>query len=157
MKTYFTYKTRINSQFTVLPGSSHLPARFNRSLSHQITFQKMSCSSESVVPTLRTVTISYSELKASSSPNFCFEVKLCVYLCKYELLESCDRFWSWLKQDKNADLSVKIEQGFGANGLGILAVTDVWIQLLHRYLCIIMLCYRNMTIVLEYDDISNIN
>ncbi|XP_044472355.1 uncharacterized protein LOC123200989 [Mangifera indica] len=50
----------------------------------------MSCSSESVVPTLRTVTISYSELK-----------------------------------DKNADLSVKIEQGFGANGLGILAVTDV--------------------------------
>lgn len=33
---------------------------------------------------------------------------------------------NWLKQDKNADLSMKIEQGFGPNGLGILSVTDVW-------------------------------
>jgi hypothetical protein len=28
-------------------------------------------------------------------------------------------------QDKNHDLSLKIEQGFGPNGLGILSVTDV--------------------------------
>ncbi|KAL9440545.1 hypothetical protein AB3S75_019253 [Citrus x aurantiifolia] len=50
----------------------------------------MTCSSAAVSLTLRTVTISYSELK-----------------------------------DKNADLSMKIEQGFGPNGLGILSVTDV--------------------------------
>ncbi|WCJ29741.1 2-oxoglutarate (2OG) and Fe(II)-dependent oxygenase superfamily protein [Euphorbia peplus] len=46
--------------------------------------------SDSVFPTLRTVTIPYLHL-----------------------------------QDKNADLSFKIEQGFGPNGLGILSVTDV--------------------------------
>nr|GMD98667.1 uncharacterized protein LOC109153162 isoform X1 [Ipomoea batatas] len=30
-----------------------------------------------------------------------------------------------VKQDKNADLSSKIEQGFGANGLGLLSISDV--------------------------------
>ncbi|XP_021277639.1 uncharacterized protein LOC110411696 isoform X2 [Herrania umbratica] len=52
----------------------------------------MSCSSSSQTsfPTLRTVTISYSELT-----------------------------------DKDADLSMKIEEGFGPNGLGILSITDV--------------------------------
>ncbi|KAF5742946.1 hypothetical protein HS088_TW09G01008 [Tripterygium wilfordii] len=50
----------------------------------------MSCSSQPAVPTLRTVTVSYSELK-----------------------------------DKDADLSWKIEEGFGPNGLGILSVQDV--------------------------------
>ncbi|KAJ0031016.1 hypothetical protein Pint_13123 [Pistacia integerrima] len=100
----FPYKTSITSQFIIVPGSSHSPVRFNRSLSSwsRITCQKMSCSTESVVPTLRTVTISYSELKA-----------ILIF------------FWSRLKQDKNADLSMKIEQGFGPDGLGILSVTDV--------------------------------
>ncbi|CAF1856974.1 hypothetical protein HID58_061372 [Brassica napus] len=50
----------------------------------------MSLSSESSVPTVRTVTLSYSELK-----------------------------------DSSIDLSAKIEQGFGPNGLGILTVKDV--------------------------------
>ncbi|CAI0543159.1 unnamed protein product [Linum tenue] len=53
----------------------------------------MSCSSsssETSVPTLRTVTIPYSELK-----------------------------------EKDVDLSSKIEEGFGPNGLGILSITDV--------------------------------
>ncbi|XP_062148587.1 uncharacterized protein LOC133857361 [Alnus glutinosa] len=50
----------------------------------------MTCSAQTAFPTLRTVTISYSELK-----------------------------------DKSADLSMKIEEGFGANGLGILSITDV--------------------------------
>ncbi|OMO80798.1 hypothetical protein CCACVL1_12745 [Corchorus capsularis] len=50
----------------------------------------MACSSQTSAPTLRTVTISYSELK-----------------------------------DKNADLSMKIEEGFGPTGLGILSITDV--------------------------------
>ncbi|PPR98536.1 hypothetical protein GOBAR_AA22128 [Gossypium barbadense] len=50
----------------------------------------MSCSSETPLPTLRTVTITYYELK-----------------------------------DKDADLSLKIEEGFGPNGLGILSITDV--------------------------------
>jgi hypothetical protein len=30
-----------------------------------------------------------------------------------------------MSQDKNHDLSLKIEQGFGPNGLGILSVTHV--------------------------------
>ncbi|KAF2304566.1 hypothetical protein GH714_033615 [Hevea brasiliensis] len=30
-----------------------------------------------------------------------------------------------MKQDRNVDLSMKIEEGFGPNGLGILSVTDV--------------------------------
>ncbi|XVF88486.1 hypothetical protein PTKIN_Ptkin19aG0055200 [Pterospermum kingtungense] len=50
----------------------------------------MSCSSQNSLPILRTVTISFSELK-----------------------------------DKDADLSTKIEEGFGPNGLGILSITDV--------------------------------
>ncbi|CAL1414469.1 unnamed protein product [Linum trigynum] len=52
----------------------------------------MSCSSssETSVPTLRTVTIPYSELK-----------------------------------EKDVDLSSKIEEGFGPNGLGILSIKDV--------------------------------
>lgn len=50
----------------------------------------MSCSSESAVPAVRTVAISYSELK-----------------------------------DKSTDLSIKIEDGFGPNGLGILSITGV--------------------------------
>ncbi|XP_006475731.1 uncharacterized protein LOC102623333 isoform X2 [Citrus sinensis] len=77
------YKTHFGTQFILAPPS-------NRSASHRITCQKMTCASAAVSPTLRTVTISYSELK-----------------------------------DKNADLSMKIEQGFGPNGLGILSVTDV--------------------------------
>lgn len=31
----------------------------------------------------------------------------------------------FLLQDKRADLSLKIEEGFGPNGLGILSITDV--------------------------------
>uniref|UniRef100_A0A2N9H1P2 Non-haem dioxygenase N-terminal domain-containing protein n=1 Tax=Fagus sylvatica TaxID=28930 RepID=A0A2N9H1P2_FAGSY len=50
----------------------------------------MSCSSQTPFPTLRTVTISYSELK-----------------------------------EKSSDLSLKIEEGFGSNGLGILSISDV--------------------------------
>lgn len=50
----------------------------------------MSCSARTAVPTLRTVTISYSDL-----------------------------------QDLDADLSMKIEEGFGRNGLGILSIKDV--------------------------------
>ncbi|KAB1201405.1 hypothetical protein CJ030_MR0G003758 [Morella rubra] len=50
----------------------------------------MSCSSQTAFPALRTVTISYSELK-----------------------------------DKSADLSMKIKEGFGPNGLGILSITEV--------------------------------
>ncbi|XP_065620439.1 uncharacterized protein LOC136063667 isoform X2 [Quercus suber] len=52
--------------------------------------KEMSCSSQTPFPTLKTVTISYTELK-----------------------------------DKKADLSLKIEEGFGPNGLGILSITDV--------------------------------
>nr|GMD01691.1 uncharacterized protein LOC109147995 [Ipomoea batatas]GMD88382.1 uncharacterized protein LOC109147995 [Ipomoea batatas] len=49
-----------------------------------------SCSSQVPSHTVRTVTISYTELK-----------------------------------DKNADLSEKIEEGFGPNSLGILSISDV--------------------------------
>lgn len=35
-----------------------------------------------------------------------------------------------LRQDKNSDLSMKIEEGFGPNGLGIISVTDVRAKLL---------------------------
>ncbi|XP_019057566.1 PREDICTED: uncharacterized protein LOC104808745 isoform X2 [Tarenaya hassleriana] len=58
--------------------------------SRQITFRAMSSSPESPVPAVRTVTISYSELK-----------------------------------ERDTDLSGKIEEGFGPNGLGILSVKDV--------------------------------
>ncbi|XP_058111616.1 uncharacterized protein LOC131254917 isoform X3 [Magnolia sinica] len=50
----------------------------------------MSCELETAPPTLRTVTISYSEL-----------------------------------QDKDGDLSMKIENGFGPDGLGIISISDV--------------------------------
>lgn len=33
--------------------------------------------------------------------------------------------WFFFLQDKRADLSLKIEEGFGPNGLGILSITDV--------------------------------
>ncbi|KAK3210777.1 hypothetical protein Dsin_015483 [Dipteronia sinensis] len=78
------YKTHNCAQFFHVPAGTPSPSPSNR----RITCLKMSWSS--VFPTLRTVTISYSELK-----------------------------------DTNADLSMKIEQGFGPNGLGILSVTDV--------------------------------
>ncbi|CAN8275410.1 unnamed protein product [Cochlearia groenlandica] len=63
----------------------------------------MSLSSESTVPTVSTVTLSYSELK-----------------------------------DSNIDLSSRIEQGFGPNGLGILSVKDVpgYSALRHDLLCL---------------------
>lgn len=38
--------------------------------------------------------------------------------------------FDFLWQDKNSDLSMKIEEGFGPNGLGILSVTDVRAKLL---------------------------
>ena len=34
-------------------------------------------------------------------------------------------FFYFFLQDKRADLSLKIEEGFGPNGLGILSITDV--------------------------------
>ncbi|XP_058111595.1 uncharacterized protein LOC131254899 isoform X2 [Magnolia sinica] len=63
---------------------------FERRFSHAISCRRMSCELETAPPTLRTVTISYSEL-----------------------------------QDKDGDLSMKIENGFGPNGLGIISVSDV--------------------------------
>ncbi|MBA0810309.1 hypothetical protein Gohar_002313 [Gossypium harknessii] len=74
----------------VSAASPPSPPPPNRNLSCRITSQSMSCSSETPLPTLRTVTIPYYELK-----------------------------------DKDADLSLKIEEGFGPNGLGILSITDV--------------------------------
>ncbi|KAK6273392.1 hypothetical protein POUND7_010475 [Theobroma cacao] len=80
----------IRSQFLNVPAGS--PSSPNQRFCHPITCRSMSCSSSSQTsfPTLRTVTISYSELT-----------------------------------DKDADLSMKIEEGFGPNGLGILSITDV--------------------------------
>ncbi|KAK8595636.1 hypothetical protein V6N13_000337 [Hibiscus sabdariffa] len=87
---YYT-SPRFRTQFAnVSAGSPPSPPPLNRSFSGRITCQSMSCSSETPSPTLRTVTISYYELK-----------------------------------DKDADLSLKIEEGFGPNGLGILSVTNV--------------------------------
>ncbi|XP_065850085.1 uncharacterized protein [Euphorbia lathyris] len=80
----------VPSHFFYNPFTSSSPSPFNRISSRRIIFQKMFCSSQTVFPTLRTVTILYSDLK-----------------------------------DKNAGLSLKIEEGFGPNGLGILSVTDV--------------------------------
>ncbi|KAF6172930.1 hypothetical protein GIB67_035484 [Kingdonia uniflora] len=85
------------SSSSLLSTSTNLtkPTRFplfcpsGRSLSRRILCLRMSCTLRNV-PTLQTVSISYSELK-----------------------------------DKNADLSMKIEEGFGPNGLGILSVSDV--------------------------------
>ncbi|XAR53300.1 hypothetical protein NMG60_11021803 [Bertholletia excelsa] len=70
----------------------YIPARLPSSspFEQRLSTRKMSCSCEAASPTLRTVTISYSDLK-----------------------------------DKNADLSAKIEEGFGPNGLGILSISDV--------------------------------
>ncbi|KAL4283107.1 hypothetical protein GQ457_16G003920 [Hibiscus cannabinus] len=87
---YYT-SPRFRTQFAnVSAGSPPSPPPLNRSLSGRITCQSMSCSSETPSLTLRTVTISYYELK-----------------------------------DKDADLSLKIEKGFGPDGLGILSITNV--------------------------------
>lgn len=37
-------------------------------------------------------------------------------------------------QDKSIDLSMKIEEGFGPNGLGILSITDVWDGVMYTFL-----------------------
>ncbi|CAN1331293.1 hypothetical protein LINPERPRIM_LOCUS35269 [Linum perenne] len=67
----------------------------------------MTCSTaDSSFPTLRTVTIPYSELK-----------------------------------EKNMDLSNKIEEGFGPNGLGILSVTDIK---LYSILSISVMCVTRL-------------
>ncbi|KAJ9183395.1 hypothetical protein P3X46_007257 [Hevea brasiliensis] len=84
------YKTQFNSQLFYNLASSPFPSTSNQNFSCRITFPTMSCSSQTTFPILRTVTISYSDLK-----------------------------------DRNVDLSTKIEEGFGSNGLGILSVTDV--------------------------------
>ncbi|PPD93511.1 hypothetical protein GOBAR_DD09540 [Gossypium barbadense] len=81
------FRTQLLNVSAASPPSPPPP---NRNLSCRITSQSMSCSSETPLPTLRTVTIPYYELK-----------------------------------DKDADLSLKIEEGFGPNGLGILSITDV--------------------------------
>jgi len=39
-----------------------------------------------------------------------------------------------LLQDKSADLSMKIEEGFGPNGLGILSITDVWDGVMYKFI-----------------------
>jgi hypothetical protein len=39
-----------------------------------------------------------------------------------------------LLQDKSADLSMKIEEGFGPNGLGILSISDVWDGLMYKFI-----------------------
>lgn len=49
--------------------------------------------------------------------SLCF----CAVLCICLIIDLLISLW----QDKNADLSLKIEEGFGTNGLGILSVTDV--------------------------------
>ncbi|XP_011648664.1 uncharacterized protein LOC101206989 isoform X1 [Cucumis sativus] len=56
----------------------------------------MASSLHSLFPAIRTVTVSFSELQVSES-----------------------------QVDRNVDLSMKIEEGFGPKGLGILSVTDV--------------------------------
>ncbi|XP_021666110.2 uncharacterized protein LOC110654430 isoform X2 [Hevea brasiliensis] len=84
------YKSQGHSQLFYTLASSPCPSPSNRISSHRITCQMMSCSPKTAFPILRTVTISYSDLK-----------------------------------DRNVDLSMKIEEGFGPNGLGILSVTDV--------------------------------
>ncbi|XP_058111580.1 uncharacterized protein LOC131254869 isoform X5 [Magnolia sinica] len=68
------------------PTSFSFESRF----SHAISCRKMSCEFETAPPTLRIVTISYSEL-----------------------------------QDKDGNLSMKIENGFGPDGLGIISISDV--------------------------------
>ncbi|KAH7511881.1 uncharacterized protein LOC107431865 isoform X2 [Ziziphus jujuba] len=84
------FKTSSNTEFLYVLACSSSPSPSNRRLSRLITCSNMSCPSQTAFPTIRTVTISYSDLK-----------------------------------DKNADLSAKIEEGFGPNGLGILSVKDV--------------------------------
>uniref|UniRef100_A0A2C9U9D9 Uncharacterized protein n=1 Tax=Manihot esculenta TaxID=3983 RepID=A0A2C9U9D9_MANES len=86
----FLYKTQGNSQLFYNLASSPYPSPSNRLSSRRNICWTMSCTSQTSFPTLRTVTISYSDLK-----------------------------------DRNVDLSMKIEEGFGPNGLGILSVTDV--------------------------------
>ncbi|XP_050211941.1 uncharacterized protein LOC126662090 isoform X2 [Mercurialis annua] len=66
-------------------GSPSPPSSLNR-----ITCHTTMSTAAAAFPTLRTVTIPYSDLK-----------------------------------DRNVDLSMRIEEGFGPNGLGILSITDV--------------------------------
>lgn len=68
----------------------HAASASNRTLPGRITCETMSSSTGTAFPTLRSVTIPYTDLK-----------------------------------NKDADLSAKIEEGFGPNGLGILSISDV--------------------------------
>ncbi|KAJ6957752.1 fe-S cluster assembly factor HCF101 [Populus alba x Populus x berolinensis] len=68
----------------------HAASPSNRTLPGGVTCETMSTSTGTVFPTLRSVTIPYTDLK-----------------------------------NKDADLSAKIEEGFGPNGLGILSISDV--------------------------------
>ena len=61
----FLYKNHL------VPAGFHSPSPSNRIFSRQITCREMSCSSQTPSPTLRTVTISYSELKVSVLSRLC--------------------------------------------------------------------------------------
>lgn len=64
------YNTHFAPQFLVIPSPS------SRISSRRITCQKMSCTSETVFPTLRTVTISYSELAVRSLSDLVLSVHI---------------------------------------------------------------------------------
>lgn len=65
-----------------------------------------------------------------------------------------------MKQDRNVDLSMKIEEGFGPNGLGILSVTDVWNVFLRIWLfnlynaikCLVFLFLFLTFVFIHYDE-----
>ncbi|GLT28986.1 hypothetical protein SLA2020_038820 [Shorea laevis] len=87
---FLSCKSPFRTQILRIPFGSPRSSPPNSSLARRITSLSMSCSAQTALPTLRTVTISYSDLK-----------------------------------DKDADLSKKIEEAFGPNGLGILSISDV--------------------------------
>jgi len=128
-------RTPVCRRFRFSFTGSRLPTSSFHSFSHLITNLHMSLSSDSTVPTVSTVTISYSELKVRLSQVLLLICLLCVL---FRLLNSS------LLQESNIDLSARIEEGFGPNGLGILSVKDVWITSFNQKVCCFVLNLSNM-------------
>lgn len=67
----------------------------------------------------------YRRRRRSLSPTLRLRSAILISFSSFHLvLILLSRRWRW-SQDKARDLSMKIEEGFGANGLGIITVSDV--------------------------------
>ncbi|XP_057985969.1 uncharacterized protein LOC110654430 isoform X7 [Hevea brasiliensis] len=135
------YKSQGHSQLFYTLASSPCPSPSNRISSHRITCQMMSCSPKTAFPILRTVTISYSDLKV---PGFSSLRQNLLHLSprlaslpeekKKELEDHNSRYnfgWSRGKETLESGKPDLFKGSFYANPVLDVPTTDVY--LIQRY------------------------